>query len=332
MRWPGRDVPWKSFLVALKREWTRDQVTDVAGALTFAGVLALFPFLVFLVALASLVIDPKMAESLVADLSTVAPPQVTQILGDRIRSLGAGGNPGLLTVGALGAIWAASGGMAALVRALNTAYDVEETRPFWKVRGLAVLTTLVIAAILLAAALIAVATPAVAGALGPVGAVLVWVRLPLAALLMMLVLALLYRYLPNTGQRFQLITPGAIAAVILWVVASWGFSLYVSNFGKYEASYGALGGVVVFLLWMWISSQVVLLGAEINSLLEQRKPLELAGTRAQRAVAPTAAVPLVPASVRSSPAFHKRKDSVPAWLGGVLAAVGLGFLGRRKAR
>ena len=273
MRLPGRGIRWSDFFRTLWREWDTDSVGDIAGALTFFAVLAIFPFLVFVVSLASLFLDPSEALSLTAELRRVAPGAVADILGERLQALSAGAPPGLLTVSALGAIWAASGGITALMRALNQAYDVKESRSFWKVRGLAILATLIAAALSILAAVIAIATPAVADAIGgPIATVILWLRIPVAGFIMMLVLALLYYYLPDVEQDFRFITPGSVSAVILWLLASLGFSFYVSSFGSFEVTYGALGGVIVLLLWMWISAQAVLLGAEINAVIEQLSP------------------------------------------------------------
>lgn len=270
---PDEGIPWKDFFHALKREWEEDHVMDVAGALSFAGIMALFPFLVFLVSLASLVIDPADAAALVSQLDRVAPPAVATILGDRIEALSAGGSPALLTVSALGAVWAASSGVSSLISALNTVYDVKESRPYWMVRGLSVLMTFGVAALAIAASAIAVATPALASYLGgPLGAVLLWARIPAAALLMLLVTALLYYLLPDVEQRFKLFTPGSVVAVVLWVAGSLAFSHYVKSFGRYEVVYGALGGVIVLLLWIWLSALAILLGAEINAIRKHLAP------------------------------------------------------------
>lgn len=270
---PGKGMGWWEFFKLLKDEWKRDDVGDVAGALTFRAILALFPFLLFLVSLAGVLIDPNQAQVLIQELGKVAPKEVTTILGERIQALADSNPVGLLTVGGVGAIWAASGGIVALMTALNTAYGVEETRPVWKLRLIAVATTLVAAVVAIFAALAAVATPALASKLpGPMSTVALWLRLPVAGLLMMFLWAVLYYILPNAKQKFRFITPGSVVGVLIWVAASWAFSKYVANFGKYDVNYGAIGGVIVLLLWMWLSSQVVLLGAEINSILEQRSP------------------------------------------------------------
>ncbi len=270
---PGKGMGWREFFKTLKNEYTRDKVSDVAGSLTFFWVLAIFPFLLFLVSLASVIIDPSEAHVLIQQLAQVAPREVVSILGDRLLALAASNNVGLLTVGGVGAIWAASGGIVALMSALNTAYGVEEKRPFWKVRGIALLSTLAAAVLSIIAAVVAVATPPLAAKLGgPFPTLVTWLRLPVAGLVMMFLWAVLYYVLPDVKQRFRFITLGSVVGVIIWVLASWGFSVYVANFGSYNVNYGAIGGVIVLLLWMWISAQVILLGAEINAIIEHRSP------------------------------------------------------------
>lgn len=270
---PGKTMGWKDFAKALKVQWADDHVSDYAASVTYYGVLAIFPFLLFLVALASVVIDPARAQQLIDQLSSVAPGAATQILGDRIRSIAAGNNGGLLTLGAIGAVWAASGGVVALMRALNTVYDVKEERPFWKVRLIAVGMTLFAAVFSVVSGLLMIAAVPVAHAVGgPLGTLILWLRFPVAGLLMILLWAVLYEVLPDVEQRFRFLTFGSVVGVVVWVVASWGFSEYVSHFGKYDATYGALGGVIVLLIWMYLSSSVLLLGAEMNAVLEQAAP------------------------------------------------------------
>ncbi|XYH96856.1 YihY/virulence factor BrkB family protein [Sorangium sp. So ce1128] len=272
MHLPGKEIPWKDFLNDIKQEWVKDKVDTVAAALTFFGVLSIFPFLLFAVALAGLVIDPAESARLIRELYQVAPPAVANILGERLQALTEGQSPGLLTVGALGAVWAASGGVIALMDALNSAYGVEDSRSFLKRRGIALLVTLGGAVLLAIASALTVATPAIAEHLGPFGTLILWLRVPVSALIVMGVLATLYYVLPDVEQTFKFITPGSIVAVVIWAIASLGFSFYVGRFGSYEVSYGALGGVIILLLWMWISSMAVLLGAEINAIIEHRSP------------------------------------------------------------
>jgi membrane protein len=273
VRLPGKGMSWKRFLKDLAGEISADNVTDLAAAVTYYGILALFPFLLFIVALASVIIQPADAERLVEQLATVAPPAVTEILGARLKQLGEQENVTLLGFGAVAAIWAASGGVNALVGALNRTYDVKEGRPWWKVRALAILMTLVSGALALVAALVAIATAPLADLVGgPLGVAIGWLRLPVAGLVMMFLWALIYYVLPDVEQRFRFITPGSVVGVVLWVAASWGFSKYVTSFGSYDKTYGSLGGVIVLVLWMWISSLVLLVGAEMNALVEHRSP------------------------------------------------------------
>lgn len=300
MRLPGRGIGWKEFLRDLAGEISKDGITDLAATVTYYGVLALFPFLLFLVGVASLVITPSDAERLVNGLAGVAPGPVTEILGERIRDLGERESTSIVGLGAAGAIWAASGGVMALVRALNVAYDVKEGRPFWKVRAIALGMTVVSTVLALAAALVAIGTAPLADRIGgPLGIAIGYLRLPVAGLVMMLLWALLYHALPDVEQRFKFITPGSVSGVVLWVLASWAFSRYVANFGSYDETYGALGGVIVLFLWMWISSLVLLVGAEVNALVERRSP---EGKReGAKSVADAGTEPLASSPARGEP-------------------------------
>ncbi len=273
MKLPGKGYPWKQFFIDVKNEYQKDKVNDTAGAMTFFGLLAMFPFLLFLVALAGVIIDPQQAQQLVRQLSAVAPQAAVSIIETQLMSIVTGNNTGLLSIGALGAIWAASNGVLAVSRALNTAYGVDETRPFWKTRGIAILFTLGGGLLAIVSTLLILALPAIADMFpAPISTLIMWGRVPAAAVLVMFVWAVAYYVLPNVTQSFKFISPGAVVGVVIWMIASLGFSLYVSNFGNYDATYGSLGGVIVLLMWMWISSQVLLLGAEINAVIEHRSP------------------------------------------------------------
>jgi membrane protein len=339
VRLPGRGMSWKELLVGLKDEISNDGITDLAATVTYYGVLALFPFLLFLVAVASLVVTPDDAERLVNALAGVAPGPVTQILGDQIRTVAQQQNPTLVGFGALGAVWAASGGVMAVIRALNVAYDVKEGRPFWKVRGIALLGTIVSSVLALAAALIAIgAAPLASRVGGPLGLAIGYLRLPVAGLAMMLLWAVLYYALPDVQQRFKFITPGSVLGVVVWVLASWGFSKYVANFGSYDKTYGALGGVIVLFLWMWISSLVLLVGAEVNALIEHRSPegkRQGAKSMAQAGTAPIATSPARGEPMRAGGAARPAPPPGRPRLAG-LAAIAAGFvagavLARRRA-
>lgn len=269
MKLPGKGMSWKQFGMELKKQYKADRIGDVAGSLTFFGVLAMFPFVLFVVSVASVVIDPAQAEQLINQLSKFAPEQVKTIIVDRIRQLATDDSVGLLTVGAAGALWAASSGVIALSRSLNIVYGVEEKRGFFKLRLTAIGMTLVIGVLGIIAAALVVAVPSLASHLpSPLSVVVKLLAFPLAGAVMMLIWALIYFVLPDVEQKFKFISPGAIVGVTLWLIASFGFNLYVSNFGKYDATYGALGGVIVMLMWMWISAQVLLTGAEVNAIIE----------------------------------------------------------------
>jgi membrane protein len=279
MVWPGT----KSFVKQLYRECDHDDLGNTAAALTYFAMLALFPFLIFLVSLMGLVLDPRVTQHLVGELGRFAPGQVTQIVNDRLVALQQSSNRRLLTVAIVGSIWAASGGVTALMQALNRCYDQVETRPFWKTRGLGILVTIAGGVVGVIAVAVVMLVP-VAGHFigGQVGAAIAWLRFPVAGAIMTALWAVLYWILPNVRPKFQLITPGSVVGVILWLAASWGFAEYVGHSRSYEATYGTLGGVVVLLVWMWISSLVILLGAEINKILTPAEKLEQAPTSEAR--------------------------------------------------
>lgn len=279
-RWPGRDIPWSVFLRTLWDALADDEVDDVAATVTFYCVLALFPFLLFVVGVLSQVVSWETIEDVVRQVSRVMPRDVTAIVSERLIALKSQPATGLLTLSFLGALWSASSGVASLIPALDRASDVVETRPFWKRRLLAVATTLGVGLLSIVASLTAIALPALARWTGgPVGAALSWLRLPLAGLLIMATWMALYRLLPDARTRLHPVTPGAVVGVLVWVGASWGFSAYVQQFGRYEATYGALGGVIVLLLWMWVSTLALLLGAEINKVLAPTAPRRRVGAR-----------------------------------------------------
>lgn len=280
MNWPGKEIGWGAFFRQLAHDWSEDAVSTTAAALTYFAILALFPFLLFLVALLGVVLDPHQTASLVQQLGAVAPPQVTQILGDRLNALVQHPSGGLLTIGILGAFWSASGAVTSVMEALNRCYDVRETRPMWKRRGLALLVTLAVGVIVIIAVLVMFAVPFAAHFVGgTLGAAINWIRFPIGGLIVMLSWALLYWALPNvTPHRFQLVSFGSLFGVVIWLVASWGFSEYVRHSHGYEATYGAVGGMIVLLVWMYISSVVVLLGAEMNKVLTPAERLKQAPT------------------------------------------------------
>lgn len=263
---------WKGIVGRLREEWRRNKLGDAAAALTFYGVLSLFPFLLFLVALAGLVIQPEQVLALIRALGRELPPALSELPYAQLEELTSGPSGGVLTFIALTAVYSATTGVVSLMKALNSAYGVAESRPRWKVYALAFGMMLAAAVLALLAGLIAVAAPAFAKWLGEPWTTLAgWVRLPVAALLMMVLWTTLYAVLPAHRLRMRFITPGAVVGVLVWLVASLGFSLYVSHFNTLGLTYGALGGIIVLLLWMWISSLALMLGAELNAVLARQR-------------------------------------------------------------
>ena len=262
---PGR---WRGFARTLWREWTRNRLTDAAAALTFYGILALFPFVLFTVVAASLVIRPEQVHALGAALARDTPPALAPILLERLAEITSRPRVGLLTLSALAAVWSSTTGVASLVSALNSAYGVSERRPQWKIYAMALVVMLGAALLTLVAAAVALAAPIAARQLGVSWQPLVgWLRLPVATFLMMIVWATIYYVLPNVTQTVRLILPGAVAGVLVWLAATLGFSFYVSHLGDFGITYGALGGIVILLIWMWFSSLALMLGAELNAVL-----------------------------------------------------------------
>ena len=273
-----RDIHWTGVLKRTFREFKEDNLTDWAAALTYYGVLSIFPMLIVLVSILGLV-GQSATQPLINNLSTVAPGPASQIFSSAIKNLQSSqGTAGVLfVVGIIGALWSASGYVAAFMRASNAIYDVEEGRPIWKTAPVRVATTLVLVVLLAITAVGVVLTGGLAkqaGNLLGVGgsAVSVWniAKWPVLFLIVSLMFAILYWAAPNVKQPgFRWISPGGLVGVLVWIVASALFAFYVANFGSYNKTYGALGGVIAFLVWLWISNTAVLLGAEFNAELER---------------------------------------------------------------
>jgi membrane protein len=280
------DLSRRSWWGVLKRsvkEFREDNLTDWAAALTYYGILAIFPALLVLVSVLGLV-GTSATQPLIDNLGQVAPGPAQEILTDALRNLqGSQGAAGvLLVVGLLGALWSASGYVGAFIRASNQIYDIEEGRPIWKTLPLRVGLTLLLLVLIAVSAIGVVATGGIAEELGSlvgVGdtAVSVWniAKWPVLLFVVSFMFALLYWAAPNVKSAgFRWLSPGGLLAVIGWIIASAAFAFYVSNFGSYNKTYGALGGVIIFLVWLWISNVVILLGAQLNAELERGRAIE----------------------------------------------------------
>jgi membrane protein len=262
---------WRGFAGAVRRGWVRKQLTDAAAALTFYAILALFPFILFTVAAASLIIRPDQVQALGAALARDTPPALAPILFARLAELTSKPRVGVLTFSAIAAVWSSTSGVRSLVMALNSAYGVPERRRAWKIYAIAFAVMLASSVLVLLAAILAVVAPIAAKHLSPSSQPSIrWLSIPAAALVMMIVWAAIYYILPNLQQTVRSIVPGAIGGVLVWLAATLGFSFYVSHVGNFGVTYGALGGIVILLIWMWFSSLALLFGAEVNAVLRHR--------------------------------------------------------------
>jgi membrane protein len=280
------DLPKEAWPAILKRtfkQFQEDQLTTWAAALTYFGVLSLFPMILALVSVLG-VIGPSATQPLLDQLSTVAPGPAKDILTNVLTSLESnqGGSTVALIIGLAAAIWSASGYIGAFMDASNNVWDVPEGRPIWKKIPVRLAITVVLLILLTATALAVVFTGPVAQEFGDlIGLggtfVDVWniAKWPVLLVIVSFMISLLYWACPNVKQPgFPWFSPGGFLAVILWIAASALFALYVSNFSSYNKTYGSLGGVIVFLTWLWITNIIVLLGAEFNSEMERSKAIQ----------------------------------------------------------
>ncbi len=285
---------WGYVLRRTAREFSRDQCTDLAAALTYYSVLALFPAMIALLSLVGLAgQDPETTvETLVGVLEDLGAADMVETIRPTLESLATTQSAGIaFFVGLATALWSASGYVGSFGRALNRVYEVSEGRPFWKLRPLMLLVT-VIAVVLVALVLTALVltgpfAEAVGEAIG-IGSTAVtvwsWAKWPFVLFAVSLVVAILYYATPNVDQpRFRWLSVGAVFAVLVWVLASAAFGFYVSRFGSYNTTYGALAGVIVFLLWLWITNLALLFGAELDAELERGRELQ-AGLPAERTI------------------------------------------------
>jgi membrane protein len=256
------------------KEVIDDDCAGIAAQLAYYFALALFPALLFIVALASYLPFP-VVNDVVAALDPIAPPEVLTIIRKQLESIVAGEQTSLLTIGILGAIWSSSGAMTSIVSALNRAYDIPETRPWWKVRLVSIGLTLALVGFILAAFTLIVAGPNAGNYLaGWFGLSDVFdtawrfVRWPLTFALATTGIAIVFYYAVDADQDWVWITPGSILTTALWVLFSLAFRLYVTRVGDYAATYGALAGAAILLLWLYFSGLALLIGGELNSEIE----------------------------------------------------------------
>ena len=275
---------WKFVARKTLREFSDDECTDLAAALTYYAVLAIFPALLALVSLLGIVGQGKTtSDALIGIVEDLGPASAVDTLRGPLEQLTQTSTAGLaLVVGILGALWSASGYVGAFSRAMNRVYEIEEGRPFWKLRPMMIVVTLVavllIGVILILLVISGPLAEAVGNALG-LGetAVTVWgiAKWPVLLLAVAFVVAVLYYATPNVQQpKFRWISIGAGLAVGVWVLASVLFGVYVANFSSYNKTYGSLAGIIVFLLWLWITNLSLLFGAELDAEIERGRQLQ----------------------------------------------------------
>ena len=279
-------LPARSWLGVLKRtakEFKADNLTDAAAALTYYGVLAIFPAIIALVSVLGL-IGPSATQPLISNLGKVAPGPAQQIFTKAIENLqssrGAAGV--LFIVGIAAAVWSASGYISAFMRASNAIYDIEEGRPIFITIPVRLAVTVVLLALLAISAIAVVITGGLATQVGKVlgigsTAVTIWdiAKWPVLLFIVSFMFSILYWASPNVKHPgFRWLSPGGVFAVAVWVIASAAFALYVANFSSYNKTYGALASVIIFLVWLWISNIAILLGAEFNAEIERGRQIQ----------------------------------------------------------
>ena len=267
-------LPLGKVLIRTVKEFIDDEMSTYASALAYQMLFSLFPFILFLIALIGFLHLPDFFSWLRLQSELVLPPQALEQVNPVIDQLQQS-KGGLLSVGIVIALWTASAGVRLMMSAMNAAYDVVEGRPIWKRLPLSIFYTIGLAGMLLAAAALMVLGPQVMSWLaGQVGleafVVTLWtiLRWPVIVLLMMVAVAVMYYVMPDVEQKFRFITPGSVLAVVVWIAASLGFAFYVKTFADYNAMYGSIGAIIVLLLYFYISAAVLLLGAEMNAVIE----------------------------------------------------------------
>jgi len=272
-------LTWTDLFKRTFAEVQADNCLGLAAQLSYYFFLALFPALLFLVALASFFPIANLIDEITAALARVAPYEALKLIQDQLVKISQDKNGGLLTIGMIGTIWSTSSGVTAIIDTLNTAYDIQEGRPWWKVRILSLVLTIALAVFIVLAFALVLVGPTLAEKVAVwmhLGPVFTWTWLvlqwPVVFGLVALAIALIYYYAPDAKQDWVWITPGSVLATTLWVIISLAFKFYVSRFGSYNATYGTIGGIIILLTWFYLSSLAILVGAELNAEIEHASP------------------------------------------------------------
>jgi membrane protein len=271
-------LPWTEILKRTFKAAYDDNCLGLAAQLAYYFFLALFPALLFLLAIAGL-FPFELMQQLLDSLALVAPPDVLAIIRDQLTKIASGDPRGILTIGIVGAVWSSSAALGAMIDAMNSAYDVKESRPWWKVRLIAMGLTIALAVFIVISSLLVLVGPMAAEWLGRYagyGPVFEWawkiLQWPLAVLLTTTGIAIVNYVAPDVRQEWRWTIPGSLFATFLWLVTSLGFKVYVARFGNYNETYGTIGGVMVLMLWFYLSGLAILVGAEMNAEIEHASP------------------------------------------------------------
>jgi membrane protein len=272
-------LSWRELANRTVKDAMADDALGLAAQLAYYFFLSLFPTLLALVALASFFPLHDFTDNVVGALAPVAPAAVVQVLQDQLTKLSNGDHAGIFSIGVLMAIWSSSAALVSIIEAMNRAYDITESRPWWRVRITAILLTVGLAIFILTSFTLVVAGPQIADYLGShlgfastftiAWKVLQW---PIAFFLVSTGFGVVYYFAPDAQQEWVWITPGAFAGTILWVLSSLAFRFYVVNIGDYEETYGTLGAIIMTLLWFYITGLVLVMGAELNAEIEHASP------------------------------------------------------------
>ena len=274
--WKLGGLSWKDLGQRLWHESEKDEILGRAAQLAYYFLLALFPALLFLTALLGVFPLKQVMPELMTYLRTVLPSDALSLLERYLDNVVKGSGGDILSLGLLGALWASSSGVTAIMEALNVVYGAEETRPYWKVRVIATLLTIGLAGFIIISMTLILYGARIGEWISDVVGLgwlflIAWnlLQWPFAVSLMLLALAIIYYICPNVEQDWRWVTPGSVCAASLWVCVSLGFKTYVDHFGNYNAAYGSLAGVIVLMLWLYLTGVVMLLGGEINAQIEQ---------------------------------------------------------------
>ena len=315
--WQLGGLGWKELAKRVWSEINEDDVFGRSAQLSYYFLLALFPLLLFITAVLGQFADAgsELRENLLSLLGSVVPQEAGDLIHETIDKVEEGSGGGKISFGILATLWAASNGMTAICQTLNIAYEVEETRPWWKVRLVSLGLTLALAVLILSAITLTLFGSHIAeyvAASFSFGQVFTWswkiLQWPVVLIFVLVAFGLIYYLAPNVrDRRWHWVSPGAGVAVVLWIVVSFGFRAYLSYFNSYNATYGSLGAVIILMLWFYLTGAAILIGGEVNS------EIELAATgKTEQQIDPSAAKPSSPATHQQQPAGAKTPGELAA--------------------